>query len=450
MKFFKCIKLSHYDKQRVSLCHPGSGTQAAGHSGSQAIRQTGNLAVRQSSNQADSQSGIQAVGQSGSLGIVFKYFIFTLFLIMPSKGITADATFDNICIENYGRNGSIPSITNAARDAVSISEKECPNNVQSVRRLMALSYGSCEALDSPEWKTRENNGVIVHGYTSHPNCSYTEHVKKSCTQIDNYQEVMSTHPYNNLAKRNECTNHMQCSINNENQICPTLFALAQETYAYRNKNSKNEIDIFRHKTRDHSGNNSFIGWNCSEYVTTAMALAGYRFVKSTHSENCGGIPSEKIGDSKQEYNAQIYVGLTKQQHQNCSCLTHVDITDKDNTVKPGDLISLDGEHIMMVEAVGDSFFKDAKENVDECNEENIYTEHLQVRVNHSSSTMGGPGSTKFSEHQRFNYQQSLARAVGGYIDSCRENASTEEERNACWTEEDQEEYTDYFYFSTLR
>ena len=392
--------------------------------------------IGQTGRQADRQVGWQ----------IFRYFIFILLFMMPSKGITVGSTFDNICIGNYGRNNPIFSITDNVQGVVSVSEEECPGNVQSVRRLMALSYGSCEALNSPEWRARENNGTIVHGYTSHPSCSYTENGKRSCTQINNYQEIMKTHPYNNLAKANECKNHIQCSINNETKVCPALFALAQESYAYRNRNSKNEIDIFAHKTRDHTGNNHFLGWNCSEYVTTAMALAGYRFVKSSRSGSCGGVPSEKIGDSNQEYNAQIYVGLTKSQHQNCSCLTHVDITDKDNAVKPGDLISLDGEHIMIVEAVGESFFEDAKNKIEDCNEENIHTGHLQVRVNHSSSTMGGPGSTKFSEHQRFNYQQSLSRAVGEYIDSCRENASTEEERNACWSDKDQEEYTDYFHF----
>ena len=425
MKFLKCIKLNHFNWQIVGVL---SG-----------IWQTGSPVVRQSGRLANWQAGRSA------LGLVA--LIFILFCILPSiNAAEPDSTVREPCIGDCGGNPAIPAAASDAQKAVSVDNKNCPDNVQSVRRLMALSYGSCAVLDHPQWKTKENNGILVHGYTYQPGCSYSADRKTSCTQVDNYQEIMETHSYNSAGKVNECKEQMQCSIDNENKVCPVLFAKAGESYAYMNQRN-NEIDIFEHKTRDHSGRNHFLGWNCSEYVTTAMALAGYRLVKKDAAGGkCGGVPSEKIGDSKEWYPAEKYVGLTKEGNNKCSCLTSIDITDPNNSIQPGDLINIDGDHIMMVEAVGDPFFRDAKDDVKECDEENIYTDHLQVRVNHSSSTMGGPGSMKFSEHQRFNYQQSLSYAVGGYIDDCEKSVEGDEEKEACWTDEDQEEYTDYFYF----
>ena len=440
MKFLKCIKLNHFNWQIVGVL---SG-----------IWQTGSPAVRQTGSPADRQSGRLANWQVGRSALGLVALIFTLFCIVPSVSKAqsdSTAVVDTCSSENCG---AAPAITTAAEgvaDAVSVDNKNCPENVQAVRRLMALSYGSCAVLDHPQWRTKENNGILVHGYTYQPGCSYSKDRQEACTKIDDYNEIMETHPYNSAEKTNACTADAQCSIDGENKTCPVLFAMAGESYAYKDQ-SNDEIDIFKHKTKDFSSDNRFLGWNCSEYVTTAMALAGYRLVKKD-SGICGGLPSEKIGKSNQGYSAEMYVNLTG---HSCSCLTSVDLTSpKDptkptelNSIQPGDLIYTDGNpgHIMIVEAVGDPFFRDATENVNECDEENIYTDHLQVRVNHSSSTMGGPGSTQFSEHQRFNYQQSLSYAVGGYIDTCEASAGDDEEKEACWTDEDQEEYTDYFYF----
>ena len=350
----KCIKLSHCNWKIVGFRYPGSGSQGIRQSGSLANRQSGTQAIRQSGSLAIRQSGSLAIRQTGSLGCeILKYFIFILFYIMPSVSI-ADATAHDSCTENCGKESPIISTSKASQEAVLESEKECPTNVQSIRRLMAFSYGSCEVLSSPTWRAKENNGVIVHGYTSQPNCNFRENGGKSCTQIDNYQEVMETHPYNKSEKIEACQNNMQCNING-NKTCPVLFAMAGESYAYKDRNNHNEIDVFKHKTKDNAGN-TFLGWNCSEYVTTAMALAGRRLVKKNEGR-CGDIPSENIGDSKQGYTAQIYVGLTQ---YSCSCLSSVDITNPNDTIKPGDLISLDGEHIMIVEAAGQPFFKDAK------------------------------------------------------------------------------------------
>ena len=436
MKVLKCIKLRHYNWQIVGMCYPGYGSPAVG--------QSGKLAVRQSVHPANWQSGRLIIGLMS--------LIFTLFCILPSIGVAQPDTTaaDDPCTEHCGRTSPIIETTETVVEATEADRKNCPDSVQSVRKLMALSYGSCEVLDHPRWKTKENNGILVHGYNSQPGCDHRNNEGKSCTQIDDYQEIMSTHPYNNADKINECKQHMQCSINgNTDETCPALFAMAGESYAYMNQNN-NEIDIFRHKTKDNK-NNTFLGWNCSEYVTTAMALAGYRLVKKDHQGKCADVPSEKIGDNREWYYAGKYLGLAR--NPSCSCLTSVDITDPNNSIQPGDLIGLDIDHrditghIMMVEAVEEPFFKDEQENVDECDEEKIYTDHLKVRVNHSASTMGGPGSMKFSEYQVFNYQQGLSYGVGGYIQSCEEAASDNEEaKEQCWTEADQDEYTDYFYF----
>ena len=151
----------------------------------------------------------------------------------------------------------------------------------------------------------------------------------------------------------------------------------------------------------------------------------------------------------QQYPSRSYSRLAD---QSCSCLSTVDITQ--DTIRPGDLITLGEGHIMMVEAVKQPLFKGI-EQVEDCNEENIDFETLQVRLNHASGTNGGPGSTQFFDHQYPLYVQTLRSAVSKYKFRCgsaleEDSSIRKDAQSDCdepWTENDQNQYTNYYYNS---
>ena len=62
-----------------------------------------------------------------------------------------------------------------------------------------------EVLSSPTWRAKENKWCYCPwNILLKPNCNFKENGGKSCTQIDNYQEVMETHPYNSANKVDAC------------------------------------------------------------------------------------------------------------------------------------------------------------------------------------------------------------------------------------------------------
>ncbi len=356
---------------------------------------------------------------------------------------------------------------------------QCPDNVQHIRKLMALSYGSCKAFDEVDWfnviySSDSNNGIFLKGYRtapSRPPCEYQTNDGKACTFVDNYNDVMSSHPYNKLPQESVCQQHTQCNFGGEQKRCPTLFALASEGYAYHDQ-TDGKIDIFKYKTGGHN-NQMFLGWNCSEYVTTAMALAGHRMIqRSDDNAKCGDVLSEDLGQGttedelKQSYPSSFYNNLADN-HASCSCLRTVDITQENNKIESGDIITLNSGnsnapgHVMIVEATGDPFFRNPNpNNVDGCKEENISFAQLQIRTNHSSGTGGGPGSMKFNEHQYIQYAQSLTRAVSQYQHNnktCMNNPANSgfnhtpcaegENCDDCWDDQDQTNFESYLHLA---
>ena len=427
--------------------------------------------IRQSGNQADRQSGRQAIRQNGYSVSWLKYLICFLFLIThPVKTIAMnqDSTIREPCSGDCGHQPLLKALIDNVHDVrqgtvpqgwAAASEEECPENVKSIRQVMALTYGTCEALEPLDWFTLpgrnngyliEYNGTFLQGYKSIKGCAYSTGMDGSCNYISNYNDLKESHPYNRMKKADACEAQMQCG----GQPCLTTFTLAAESYAYlRTQRESGDINIFKESTMSdphvsQQATPKFLGWNCSEYVTTAMALAGQRLVSR---RNCEGIPDLDIGDGRQQYNATMYANLAKS-NRACTCLDKVDITN--DTIQSGDLITINNnDHIMIVESVEQPFFREPTKKED-CDEKNIRFDQLQIRVNHSSYTTSGPASLQLNEYLSLNHGQSITHGMRKYIDECinekgadADTASEDNNYHNCWTEEDQNEFSDYIFYS---
>lgn len=412
--------------------------------------------------------------KSIELAVVFLFLVFQTSFLQAQTVTQTDLS----CSEEWI--GPTRDLTGAVARALSTTDDEgsgacTEGNVRQIRQLMALTYGTCEALNPIRWELKER-GRFFSGINNPPKANesdcgtYTDSDGNrttsgtACRTIACHSNgssgVMDTHPYNKLARTTTaCRQKMQCRINpNESgctsgsaEQCPVIFSFDSQRPPYLQASNENEtIDIFRNKSQDRKGSR-FIGWNCSEYVTTAMALAGYRLVpKVSEGFYCDRVPGGNIGEARdnsgalQQYNARMYKNLAS---RNCSCLDTVDITE--DTIQQGDLITLGEGHIMMVEAVKQPLFKNITK-IEDCHEENIGFDTLQIRLNHSSGTNGGPGSTRFFEHQYPNYVQTLRSAVSKYKARCGYTNSAGQqiagtELCAAWDSNDQAQYTQYYY-----
>lgn len=413
------------------------------------------------------------------LTLGFLHFGLLLFSMAYAQNPEAELTETQQCASQWiGALDSLPGYLETALET-DIEQQNQANqncqqkNVRAIRQVMALAYGTCEVLKPIDWWDHSTSGSFSHGIyiPRQPNgrlCDYNNNSSKSCRTIycysgtyqGNLAGVMDNHPYNKLPLADNCgPRHNACSIkgqaltngegyscspspgeSSDNQKCPVSFSMDTKPHAYLSvENDRNNINIFRQRSVDRNGS-EFFGWQCSEYVTTAMALAGYRLVPE-ETANCGGVGGGDIGratatgtSTKQQYAVSHYSNFAD---MDCSCLDTVDLTT--DTIKAGDLITLSGDHIMMVEGVKQPLFKDI-ENINDCQEENMKFETLQIRLNHASATNAGPGSMRFFEHQYPNYIQNLERGYRKYLERCQENSSLN-----CNTEEDERQFRSYYF-----
>ena len=242
-------------------------------------------------------------------------------LITPTSGSTTSShqfdPEDQNCPLHWL--GPVAGLANEATGAVNRhieaenNNTDCrADNVRHIRQLMASSYGTCEALDPPEWGL--TRGQLFFGVSYPPKeagevCGLDAGTSQACRQIACYTSptrgVMNTHPYNKLTRTPACRQQMQkCRINQlvggcgslqSRGSCPVIFSLDQKQPPYL---QGNQIDIFKESSISVDRNGSqFIGWNCSEYVTTAMALAGYRIVPEGVA-SCANYQGGDIGKTK--------------------------------------------------------------------------------------------------------------------------------------------------------
>ncbi len=296
-----------------------------------------------------------------------------------------------------------------ARDTLRILDEDrtCPESVKQIRLLMASTYGSCDAMNVrlTEDKMLERVRAIQNGQGNRIEnienraCKYGD--GDNCTDISSearYQNAIRNHPYNSIVPK--CEPQPKCNIAGEERPCPGFFFLGNG-YPDRGPYSGGRtIDPASNSflNRDIQGN-EFIGWNCSEYVATAMRFAGLNM------KSCGE-------DKWSWWNVQRMSAVADKE-ENCSCMDVVDLSDPDEQIKPGDIL-LYGGHAMMIEASDPEFMgkltnptlqttecsrnKEAceREIKTKCSEDNIRPNDLKFSINHASDSFGGIGPSSMS------------------------------------------------------
>ncbi len=298
----------------------------------------------------------------------------------------------------------------------------CPENVKQIRLLMTSSYGSCDAtvrFDSEMMATRAINLITGgRGNRLPSNCHFGR--GNNCALLSD--DAIEDHPYNRLAKCDP--NLPKCNINGRSQPCPSFFYLGRQgrenpldtpPYAGRGARQGGRLDPSQERYRSRDKNqNEFVGWNCSEYVTTAMKLSGLK-MSTCNDDNKNKVwwTVQKMSDAANK----------RGQFNQCSCMNVVDLSDPNEKLKPGDIL-LYGGHAMMIEAADEDFMgkltnptlpQGCGNNVnacidqikDKCSVENINPNDLQFRINHASDSFGGIGasSMNYADYQSRDYNK---------------------------------------------
>lgn len=298
----------------------------------------------------------------------------------------------------------------------------CPENVKQIKLLMASTYGSCDAMNVrlTEDKMLERVRAVQNGQGNRLErigelyCTYGDDEEgmydgNNCTDIsseEKYQNAINNHPYNNI--RPKCEPQPKCNIAGEQRPCPGFFFLGNGHPDPGPYGSTGVIDPasgrFLNKGRK---GNEFIGWNCSEYVATAMRLAGLNM-------STGGACGPKWRNT---WNVQR-MSAVADQDEDCSCLDVVDLSDPDEQVKPGDML-LYGGHVMMIDASDPNFMgkftnptlettecsgnNEAcdREIKAKCSEDNIKPDDVKFSINHASDSFGGigPSSMNYGDYE---------------------------------------------------
>ncbi len=203
-----------------------------------------------------------------------------------------------------------------------VNEVEKNNPVVGARQVMALLYQSCDVLKlnpySGEPSVR-NNGVTTVG-------------RGSGTQrkITNVNKAVENHYYLNSLQ------------NYPNQNCLDM-RKTPPLYQYGGRpviNSEQEIDLFL--THKNGGTSSFVGIDCSGFVSAALISAGLKV----------SVKADKAIDNV------ISTSTLMRMNDKNSCFMHPTL-DKNSTIKSGDIIVERG-HVIMIERVGPDPFGVAK------------------------------------------------------------------------------------------
>ncbi len=313
--------------------------------------------------------------------------------------------------------------------------EECPSNVHHLRRLMAVSFESCDAANQihPGYDPENPYGTYLKGYLrGDAECKFSER-GSVCREIVSLRGkglnkgIRDTNIFN--GQRKTCDSGRRCRYSDVNNIvsdpsgeredrhfsgkdrCTSLFYMLSGTYEsdssgrlvdrfpYNPGSQRNgKVDPFNVLNRD-SGGNEFVGWSCSEYITTGMGLAGYNFERN-----------KPITKSNQQYNSHAMRRLARSSSSN-SCVDDVDLS-RGGKIKAGDILAFDG-HTMMVESAAKDFFgrlTDPK-SLNECREENIHYSDLKLLVNQSSDTMGAPTRIGMGDYLYFGYRTDVKYAL---------------------------------------
>ena len=223
------------------------------------------------------------------------------------------------------------------------------------------------------------------------------------------------HPYNSLAPK--CSETLpKCNINGKQEVCPGFYYLGHDggenpldriPYTSERDEIDPSLPIFRSRDRN---NNEFIGWNCSEYVATAMRLSGLKMICDT-----GVADSRDNTMSADNWWSVQRMSEAADLSGSCSCMDVVDLSNPEEEIKPGDIL-LEGGHSSIIETSDQNFMgnltnpvlSNCKDNEsclaniqEKCSENILMPSDLRFSINHSSDIAGGigPASMNFENYK---------------------------------------------------
>ncbi len=195
-----------------------------------------------------------------------------------------------------------------------------PLNAQSrmiagQNNVFSTAYQSCQALQIPEVTsaTPDVSGIVRVG--THPDGI------GGVRDINNLSAVQNTHPYIRVAAgaQSGCFNV---------RSKPLIYDYGGEPNV-----ANNTIDFFKNVG---SGSKTTLGIDCSAYVSSAIAAAGFRYKPGV--------------DNKAVFVRQSSEQFISAKNSGFSCFDNITLT-KNETIKPGDIAGVHG-HVVMVDKVG--------------------------------------------------------------------------------------------------
>jgi hypothetical protein len=222
--------------------------------------------------------------------------------------------------------------------------------------VISTAYQSCQVLQIPEVTSATPDVLGIVRVGTHPDGI------GGVRSINNLSAVQNTHPYIRVAAgaQNGCF---------DVRSNPLIYDYGGEPSI-----ANNTIDFFKNVG---SGSKTTLGIDCSAYVSSAIAAAGFRYKP--------GI------DNKAVFVRQSSEQFINAKNSGFSCFDNITVT-KNETIKPGDIAGVHG-HVVMVDKVGaDPFGIKKLSNVSQC--ATIDITNFDFTISQSSPIKNGIGIDK--------------------------------------------------------
>jgi hypothetical protein len=257
----------------------------------------------------------------------------------------------------------------AADNSSAITEGTSPDNIpvesqiSTQSRMIAgqnnvfsTAYQSCQALQVPEISASTPDVVGIRRIGTHADGI------GGLRQISSLSSVQNTHPYIKVAagQQNGCFNV---------RANPLIYDYGGEPSI-----ANNTINFFKNVG---TGSKTTLGIDCSAYVSSAIAAAGFRYRP--------GVANKAI------YIRQTSAQFINAKNSGFSCFDNITLT-KESSIKPGDIGGVRG-HVVMIDKVGaDPFGIKKLSNVSQC--ATLGISNFDFTISQSSPTKNGVGIDK--------------------------------------------------------
>ena len=242
------------------------------------------------------------------------------------------------------------------------SSVAAPVNAQSrmiagQNNVFSTAYQSCQSLQIPEVNssTPDVSGIVRVG--THPDGI------GGVRDINNLQAVQETHPYIRIAAgaQNGCFNV---------RSKPLIYDYGGEPNV-----ANNTLNFFQNSG---DGSKTTLGIDCSAYISSAIAAAGFRYKPGV--------------DNKAVFVRQSSAKFISAKDSGFTCFDNITLT-RAETIKPGDIAGVHG-HVVMVDKVSaDPFGIKKLSNVSQC--ASLGIDNFDFTISQSSPEKNGMGINKF-------------------------------------------------------